>query len=254
MSAEVNIDQVVAFYQSEANYTDAHRLRLHHLAVRGFHDIKQDVDGRVKTEKLTVSANKTVTLPPTFMQWIKIGVLNDLGEVATLRRNDSLTRYASTDVDRLTKNTDGSSGLSAFDYLGLDFYSNYGNNGSLINLFGINNPLTYNGEFTVDVANNVILLDNGFEFGYIILEYIENPLAATDLSLPVQALEAWIAWMRWMDRMSLPSSRRSNQSMIDQFKREYYKQKKNLSMRLNPVRVSDLNEVIRINNRLILKG
>jgi hypothetical protein len=254
MSAEVTIDQVVAFYQSEANYTDAHRLRLHHLAARGFHDIQQDVNGRVKTEKLTVSANKTVTIPDSFMQWIKIGVLNEKGEVATLRRNDQLTRYASTDADRLAKNTDSGTGLTDIDYLGLDFYSNYNEQGSLVNLFGINNQMTYNGEFTVDVANNVILLDNEYEHDYIILEYLENPLAAVDMTLPVQALEAWVAWVRWMDRMSLPSGRRSNQSMIEQFKREYYKQKMNLRMRLNPVRVSDLNEVIRINNRLILKG
>lgn len=248
----VPLETIVKFYMSEANLTGAHYQRLYHLAHRGLVDIGLDITEEPKTLKLDVDANKTVVIPDDYIQWIKVGVLNERGEVATLRRNDSLTTYGMEDNDRLSKNTgDGVRSKTPFFH---DSYQNFNSSGSLYNLYGIRNNMDYYGEFKVDDASNLILLDNDYSYDHIILEYLSNPTADSDLVIPIQAQEALIAFLRWMDIISMPASRRVNMGEKQIRKREYYNQRRLAKARIRPFRLWDTNEVIRLNNNLVVKS
>jgi hypothetical protein len=156
------------------------------------------------------------------------------------------------DGDRLSKNTDA--GIHIKTPYTNDAYQNFSSNGSMFNLFGVRSNMEYNGEFKVDDANGLILLDNDYSYDYIILEYLSNPTQDTDLVIPIQAQEALIAWIRWKDIESMPASRRANQGEKITRKREYYRWRKIARARLNPLRLWDTNEVIRLNNNLVLKS
>ena len=248
----VPLETVVKHFMAEAQLTGAHYLRLYQLSVRGLTELGLDVTEEVKTEFLPVEANKTVFLPEDYIQWIKVGVLNENGEVATLRRNESLTTYGSLDSDRLSKNLGGGVRVK-FPYQN-DAYQNFYNDGALFNLFGIRSNMDYYGEFKVDDANGVILLDNDFQYADIVLEYLSNPAEAEDLVIPIQAQEALIAYLAWMDIRSMAASRRVNVAEKQIRKREYLRQKRLAKERLNPLRLWDANEIIRINNNLVLKS
>ena len=248
----IPIDRVVKYYMSAANLTSAHYLRLYHFGVSGLVDLGMDLTEDIKTERLDVEANKTVILPPDYIQWVKVGVLNENGEVATLRRNDSLTTYGMLDDDRLSKNTgDGVRIKTMFHH---DAYQNFYSDGALFNLFGVRNNMDYHGEFKVDDANNVVLLDNDFRYDYIILEYLANPAEAQNLVIPVQAQEALMAWIAWQDIEHLPVSRRVSQAEKQRREKSYYRNKRIARQRLHPIRLWDANEVIRLNNNLVLKS
>ncbi len=248
----VPLETVVKHYMSEANLTGAHYMRLYHLGHRGLIDIGIDITQEVKTEKLPVEANKTVVLPEDYIQWVKVGVLNEQGEVATLRRNDNLTKWGALDSNRLNENT-GPGLRPDLQFYG-DVYQNYHTTGSLFNLFGVRSNMDYYGEFRVDDASGVILLDNDFRYSEVILEYVSNPTLADDLVIPIQAQEALIAFIRWMDIQSLPSSRRVTTYEKQTRRREYYNQRRLTRARLQPMRLWDTNETIRINNNIVLKA
>jgi hypothetical protein len=248
----VPLEKVVKMFMSEANLTGAHYQRLYTLGHRGLTDIGLDITQETKTAKINVAANKTAALPADYIQWIKIGVLNDKGEVATLRRNDALTQYGMLDADRLSKNF-GEGVRSETPYFN-DAYQNYNYSGSFFNLMGVRDNMDYYGEFRVDDANEIILLDNEYNYNHVILEYMCLPTADADLVIPVQAQEALIAFLRWMDIQSMPASRRSNLGEKQLRRKEYYNQRRLARSRMNPIRLWDANETIRLNNNIALKA
>lgn len=231
---------------SQSEVTSAKYLKLWHIGIRGLTELGMDVTESPKTRRLPVVANKTVELPNDYLQWVKIGVLNDKGEVATLRHNSSLTSYGAIDDERLSINTG--------NILTKQYFRNYQEGDCYFNLYGVPAGTQNIGEFKVDDVQGLILLDNDFAYDSIILEYLASPVSDKDFLFPIQARECIIAWLGWKDIESMPQGRRSNGQMIQMRKSEYYRLKKRASMRLNPFRISDANQIIRINNRLTLKA
>ena len=54
----------------------------------------------------------TIIIPnfADFLNWAKLGILNNRGEIIPLYYNDKLTTYADLSADRKSKTTDGSHG------------------------------------------------------------------------------------------------------------------------------------------------
>lgn len=246
------VKELVYKYISEASLTTAHYARLYDFAVRGAVDIGLDISQPPVTERLAVSANKTVAFPVGMAQWLKIGVLNENGEVSTILRNTSLTTYASTDPDRLSMNTDNT-GHDSLGNVFTDYYVNFYQQGSLFTLFGAGYTMDYAGEFRVDEANNLILLGNDFPHDYVIVEYIKSPEAEAIIAVPLQAQEALIAFLRWMDILSIPSGRRSNLGEKQIRRKEYYNQRRLARERIKLVRKHEFNDAIRLTNTLAQK-
>jgi hypothetical protein len=242
-----SLRETINFFISEANLPDSVFLRFWHLGYRGLEELGMDVTETVKTRILKVNDNKTVDLPGDYMQWSKVGVLNSAGEVATLRYNRNLTGYAATDVDRisLTARTDSDSSASVLDF------RNYAFDGQYCNLFGVPGGLQNLGEFKVDDVQGVVLLDSQFSYTEIVLEYIASPVSDDEFLFPVQAREALISYIRWK---SIQSVRNIPANKIEQNRLEYYNQKRLARARLNPVRLTTANDVIRLNSRIGIKS
>ena len=67
--------------------------RLYNIGVRGIREFNTDVVGTFVTKLLDVNANKTVTLPDDFISFSKAGVINEKGEIVTLRLNNQLSNF-----------------------------------------------------------------------------------------------------------------------------------------------------------------
>lgn len=245
----VSIDKVVNEYISEANLTDSQFLRLWNLAVRGLELMNYSFAAQPISRKLGILPNKIVELPGDYVDWCKIGVTNDLGEIAALKVNEGLSSYAATETDRLSQN-EAVYNTEKYNLV----FQNYNLDGTYVNLFGVNGGMDRVGECKVLNEDGVIVLNPDYAYDHIILEYIPSPVANSDYLMPVLLQEALISWLRWKDRQSLPAGRRSNLGQRQLDRKDYFADLKTGKRMMKRFRIEEANEVIRLNNRLSLKA
>lgn len=125
-------------------------------------------------------------------------------------------------------------------------YVNFCQNGQYFNLVGAGSGIQNVGEFKMDEAQGVILFDSSFSHSQVVLEYIASPTVEEDIRIPIQVKAALMAYLRWMDIISMPASRRSNTGEKQLREKNFYNQRRLAKQRLNPFRLSEANEVIRL--------
>jgi len=155
----IALDSIVTDYMTEANLSNTSYFRIWHLAYRGMEDLGMDAFYQVKSVKLPINANLTVTLPPDYVNWSKVGVLNNRGDIIPLNYNDNLTTYADLLPDRLEKTQDATLGTPIW---GNAFWYNYWNGYAYINIYGVPSGAPFVGSFKVDTQNGVILLNEDY--------------------------------------------------------------------------------------------
>ena len=240
----IPLDDIVSAYMNRANLPDAHRGRLWTIGFEGVEEMNLDVFNSIQTRKLNVNPNMTVNLPQG-CKWTKIGNLNSNGEVATLKQNNNLTKYAGLDTSRLSLDQDANQGANTFLTQFPNFYYNFWYEGGLYNLFGIATGSNASGEFTVDEVNGVILLNNQYPNNYIIVEGIYPPDQSQQVLVPLECKQALIKYIGWGDIEFLPGSRRKNVAETQSRRKEYYNQRRLAKMRLNPFHLWISNDVYR---------
>ena len=67
--------------------------RMYNIGVRGVREFNTDIVGNFSTKLLDVNANKTADLPEDYVNYSKMGVINEKGEIVTLRSNPQLSNY-----------------------------------------------------------------------------------------------------------------------------------------------------------------
>lgn len=240
----------------EAMQNGAAFRRLWSIAVRGLEDLSIDIIPNIKTCRLCVNGNKTAELPEDYINWSKVGVLNAVGEVATLKYNSSLALYADGDTNRLSMNTD-SVGVDLGRIADLFYlnYFDYSYGYGQINLFGISgNEATKIGDFRIDDDKGIIVLDNSFPTDYVIMEYLAAPSCDDDYKVPIQAQEALIAWISWKDTIQLAASRKVSIYDKTARRKEYYNQRNLARARMKPFRIQDAYNVSQDAIRLVPKN
>lgn len=205
------------------------------FAFRGLVDLLFDVTAEPITVRLPVLGNKTVPFPADYISWNKIGILNNNGEVSTLKINNALTKYADSNPNRIQKLTSDITDTYPL-LINNPYYLNYYYNGIYQPLFGVGGGLVQYGECTVDEKNNLIVLNPEFIYDSIILEYISSPEKNGDYAVPLYTQEALVAWIKWK------AKRGSRQ--------EYIAEKTNARRRAPKKRVNlqSFNQIIRESN------
>lgn len=242
-----SLDRAIKDYIGQAEITTAKYLKLWQLGVRILEELGMDISESPVTRKLPVSSTKIAELPASYLQWIKVGVINEKGEVATLRHNPDLSEYAMTEDDRLSL-------LGSSTLYSNSCYRNYLEGDNYFNLFGVPAGTENLGEFKVNDVEGIVLLDPNFQYDHIILEMISSPIGDMQMLFPIQQREAVVAGLDFYNIVSLPQGRRSNLGLIRDKEMRYGKYKKLAKRRLNPFRLAEANDIIRLNNRLTLKS
>lgn len=245
-----SLKETINAFISEACLTSAAYFRLYGIALRGFQELNMDVFGHPATRLLPVDPqNKTAQLPSGYMQWLKVGVINENGEVATLRRNTQLSKLADASDERLQMLQQTATGL-----LQSDNFHNYQIDGTSVNLLGIPGGTTYLGEFDVDDAQGLILLSPDYAYDYVLLECLMDESQEEDQLYPVQCREALIAFLRLKNILSVPSGRRQNLGLIDRYDNMWIREKRKARFRLRPFRLHEANDIIRLTNRTSIRS
>lgn len=197
MSAKyIPLKEVVSYFLDENDKSIGDFDKCWILAFRGMKKLGHAMTNEPKSVRLPVNGNKTVTFPSDYVSWTKIGILNDNGEVSTLKINNALTSFKDNNPNRLQQiNGDINNGFQTI--IGTPFYLNYYYNGYYQQMFGVGGGLIQYGECKVDEKNNVIILPPDFKYDNIMLEYLSAPERDGDYQILESTSEAIIAFIAW---------------------------------------------------------
>lgn len=248
----VKLSDCVNMYIDESRQSSKDFRRLWVLAFRGLTDIGLDVSWSPKTTLINVNANLTANVPIDFIDWVRVGVFNSFGEIATLRVNEELTTYKDNNPNRIS-DIQSQVGQDA-NYLQYPYWWGGWDDNGYEHYFGAGSSLIQAGECKFDRNNNIIILDPYFAYTQIVLQYIASPIMDDDYAIDLKCQEALIAWLRWKDVQSLPSNRMVNISEKQLRQREYYAQKKLSRKRIKPFRMQISEQYSREAERLAIKG
>ncbi len=211
------------------------------LGLRGLTLMNFQVSGQTKTVRLPVLGNRTVPFPADLLSWTKIGILDDKGQINTLRINNALTTFRDNNPNRLedlTPNINSSIGSLAL----VPFYSNYYYGGGVYQLFGVGNGVITYGDCKVDEKNRVIILSPDFKYDSIMLEFFSAPEKDVDYQVPTCLQEAIIAFIKWKLKLG---SREEFYGAVTEGRRSLPKKK---------VELQTINQVVRESNGMKLRS
>jgi hypothetical protein len=232
MTPYTPLKRMVAYALDEVEKSEADFDRCWILAFRAITLMNFQVAGQTVTVRLPVLGNKTVPLPANCLSWTKIGILDDRGQINTLRINNALTTFRDNNPNRLedlTPNINTSIGSLAL----VPYYSNYYYGGGCYQLYGIGNGVITYGDCKVDEANRVIILNIDFKYDSIMLEFIDCPEKNNDYEFFTCLQEAVIAFIKWKLKLG---SREEFYAAVTEGRRSLPKKK---------VELQSINQIIR---------
>jgi|ERR1039457_264604 hypothetical protein len=248
----ISIDSVITDYLTESEQSEKKYFKLWHSAFRGMDDMGLDFFYEIQSYKLPINPNITVNVPANCLNVIKAGVLNGRGEVIPLNSNSKLTTYADLLPNRKAKTIDNT--IFNWDITcNGGWYYNYWADGTYTNLFGLPSGAPFIGSYKYDRQNNIILLNEDFQFPYLIVECLVSPVEGQDYYIPIQFREALIAFLAWTDIRNIPSSRRGNLGDKRDRRHEYFEQRRLGIARYSPFSIEKAYQASQEQTRLTIK-
>lgn len=239
MSAKYEpLKTVVAYFLDQYDKSSGDQDKYWLLSLRGLENMHYNISAEPKTVRLPVLENDTVPLPADYVNWVKIGLLNNIGEISTLKINNALTTFRDLSPDRLSLLTPdlNDSWVGNIDAP----YLNYYNNGMYQTLFGSGQAgLVQYGSCRVDEKNNIVVLEPNFEYSHIMFEYISSPEKDSDYLVDIRLREALISWIAWKSKLDT--------------RENYYGALTEANRMIKPIKMQSFQEKIRINERFTLK-
>lgn len=248
----IELEECVNDYIDESEQTDSKFWKLWHLAFRLMNDLGIDFFYQIKSVKLPINANLTVNLPPDYLNYSKIGVLNDVGEIVPLKYNDKLTTYAEYSTNRLQKTQDNR--LFTLFQVNLPIWYNFWNGYTFQTLYGLPSGAPFVGSFKIDNANGIILLDENYGFDYLMVEYIASPQEGQTYYVPIHFKEAIIAGLAWLDIRSIPVKTHVSNASVMMRRKEFYNQRRLAWARFRPLHLEEAYEWYLSNMRMAVKS
>lgn len=248
--AYITLDSCITDYLNESEQSVHKYSKLYHLAFRCMEDLGLDFFYRVQAVKLPINANMTVTLPANYLNWTKVGILNDRGEIIPLYYNDKFTTFADLFPNRIDEVNDPQSAILDFNN---NTWCNYWNGWYYSNIYGVPSGEPFVGSFKIDLENGVILLNEQFGRDYLMLEYVASPMEGQTYRIPMQFREAMIAWLWWKDGKAKPITSHMRLGSARDAKHEFYNERRNAIARWKPIRTEQKYQASQEQTRLAVK-
>jgi hypothetical protein len=228
--------------------------RMYNIGVRGVREFNTDIVGNFSTKLLDVNANKTADLPEDYVSYSKMGVINEKGEIVTLRSNPQLSNYNighPLNPDRF----EGVPGIGAVSYPAIPYnypyiYYNFFISNQSFNLFGLAGGGQDIGNYKVDEECGIIIFGPNFKYEKVLLEYLGDGMDRDcyDYMIDSRAAEAMLAYIRW--KTALDNPKKYGQGIMRDYKQEYKSERLKAKMRINKIVVSEFEDIQRITNKL----
>lgn len=250
--AWISLDECINSYIDESQQSNSSFFRLWQFAFRIMSELGLDFFYQIRSFKLPVNDNKTVNMPDKQLNWVKVGVLNAVGEIIPLIYNEKLTTYAEFSPNRIQKTQDDTL-FNLYQYNAPIWY-NYWDGNTFITQYGIPSGAPFVGTFKVDRHANIILLGEEFCYDYVMLECIMPPDQSQPYHVPIQFKEAIIAGLGWLDTRSIPSKTHVNNSNVLMRRKEFYNQRRLGWARYRPFNLMDAYQWSLTNRRMVVKS
>ncbi len=250
--AYISLDSVITDYTGEAELSVHKYRKLFDIAFRGMEDLGLDFFYEVQTFKIPVNANLTANTPSNCLQLVKCGVLNSVGEIVPLNSNSKLTTYADLLPNRLSVTQDDT--LFNWDSpANSGWFYNYWSQGVFTNLYGLPSGAPFVGSYKYDKINGLIVLDENFQYPYVMAECLVSPVEGQEYYLPIQFREALIAWL-WMKDNKMINVKRGAVGINRDLKNEYSNARRVAKARYDPFRIEDAYQASQEQTRMAIKG
>ena len=192
----LTLDQLVREYLIEIGEQSQHKYQKYlQFGINGLRQFNFDVDGIAKPIVIPVNDNDTVDLPNDYINYIRIGVCGEDGNIHQLAENKEICFPLGVDDCGDIQASKGSSGTVVIDYFE---GGHFRNNEAIGRRFGIGGGSSGLGFYRVNEREGFIALQ-GFTGDNIVMEYmadIERNNAGEFTVHPfiVQALKEWMSW------------------------------------------------------------
>ena len=250
--AWITVDECINSYLNRSEQSNHKYFKLWHLAFEALTELGLDAFYIIKAIKIPVNSNLTATLPPDYLQYSKVGVLNQQGEIITMGDNNKLTTAYDLNPTRLQQNQDDTIQTEAGEN-GIMWYNYWSGNG-FGNIYGLPSGQPFIGSFKIDNANGVIVLSENFSYPYVMLEYVSSPTEGGDYYVPIQFKKAVVAYLAWNDIIDIPVKTHMMNASVDRRRRDYFNERRIAKLRYDPVNIPDLYEWDLQNQRLAVKS
>lgn len=252
--AKIGLKTIIAELIDSKDSSSHEFRRMYNIGVRGIREFNTDVVGTFTTKLLDVNANKTVTLPEDYISYSKVGVINEKGEIITLRLNQQLSNYNDGHIFK-DKRFEGVPTVTSITNPSVPYsypyiYYNFFIANQSYNLFGIGGAGQNIGEYKFDEECGVIILSPSFTYDKVLLEYLSDGMDCDcdDYTVDSRAAEAMLAYVRWKSALDQP--KKFGQGMIREYKAEYKSERLKAKMRINSIKVAEFDDMHRITSKL----
>lgn len=240
---------------------------LRNIALRGIREIGFDLGNKVKSLKLNIESNSTVTLPDDFVDIVKIGAVGSDGLIRVFGVNNNInysrkvdyaadgTTTTQTDFDGgpldLTTNSvpdlvddkTSTTNTSIEDDYHQYIFENYIYNGSAGRVYGLGGGQAI-GEYRLNLDQDRIEVKTNADFSEVVLEYIADEARSSDPEVHVYIEEALRSYMYYkiIERKStVPANEKARA------RAEYYNERRKANSRIKSFNKEDALRVIRQN-------
>tara|TARA_R110000823_G_scaffold214268_3_gene344124 strand:- start:2613 stop:3452 length:840 start_codon:yes stop_codon:yes gene_type:complete len=247
--------------------SNASDIAIRNIALRGIREIGFDIGKKIRSIKLSVESNDTVTLPDDYVDVSKIGVIGSDGIIRTLNHNSNLNYSRKYEVDSSgdatnetndseegplniesnivldrqdDKTSTSSSNSEDVNTYTFDNYVFQGGSGRLYGVGGGSAP----GEYRINLDQNRIEIASNSSFTQLVMEYVADEARSTDPEVHVYAEEALRCYMYYKlceRKASVPANEKARA------RSEWYNERRKANARLSTFTKSEALKTIRKN-------
>lgn len=233
------------------------------FALRGIREMGFDMLKVVRSLKLPVESNNTVTLPDDYVDWSKVAVVGSDGLVYVLGENKNINMSQAYDLDgdgdpqdvdgdgffdRVDSKSATSSGSPASDAGiadGMESYifRNFIHENNQGRLYGIGGGHYY-GEFRVNLDQNRLELKSNSSISEVVVEYVADEARSVNPRVHIyaeEALRSFIYYKLIERKASVPANEKARA------RQEYYNERRKANARMKSFTKEELLKTIRKN-------
>lgn len=256
------MDQVVNDFvltlDSDDFVSNASDIIIRNLALRGIRELGFDMMKRVRSLRLPIEDNDTVTLPDDFVSLVKLGVIGQDGLVYVFGENKNINysqKYATdnagnvidSDDDGINDRVDAKGSTVGMGIFGEDEYlifSNYIYQNNVGQLYGLGGGF-YQGQYRLNMDQNRIEISSG-EFGEVVIEYIADEALSVNPTVHVEAEEALRAYiyLKLIEKKGSVPMAEKNRARA-----EYYNERRKANARIKAFSKEEALKTIRKNTK-----
>jgi hypothetical protein len=242
--SKYKLDQVVREFLIERGEDTEHNYpRFLQLAVNGLRELNMDISGSSKMVVLEVKDDMTVDLPEDFINYTKIAICNQDGELMSLGHNPKLCKPRHADECGNLVHGGGVDRSASALPINIDNISSHFRNGEVVGrFFGEGGGFNANGQYVLDKERGVIQLSSvvGEE---IVLEYLADITKIdgnfTIHPYAIEALKRYIHWASLRLKTSIPAHEK------ELARRDYYNERRIAGVRFNSFTMEEAMATIR---------